>query len=106
VEPEEKAVARQQLGKRVNVAMNIHPTIEELLDAVCSIRTVTNTTLNFCSEIKVCDYFFPELLVRTRYLSTNCMLHLSGIISKFQSRHVSNPSLTNNISYCHVLSDL
>jgi hypothetical protein len=37
MEPEETVIARQQLGKNVAAATNIHPTAAELLDAVFSV---------------------------------------------------------------------
>jgi hypothetical protein len=49
-------VARQRLGKNVTAATNTHATIEELLDASFSIRSVSY-------QRNVGDQFFPELLV-------------------------------------------
>jgi hypothetical protein len=34
------AIARQQLSKHITVAMNMHSTIEELLEAVFSMQSV------------------------------------------------------------------
>jgi hypothetical protein len=42
VESEETAVAKQRLGKHVPAATNTHTTIEEVLDAVFSVRSVSN----------------------------------------------------------------
>jgi hypothetical protein len=41
VEPEEKAVARQWLGKHFHMATNTHAQIKELLEAVFSMRPVS-----------------------------------------------------------------
>jgi hypothetical protein len=41
VEPEETAGARLRLRKHVIAATNIHATVEELLDAVFSMRSVS-----------------------------------------------------------------
>jgi hypothetical protein len=49
-------VARQRFGENVTAATNTHATIEELVDASSSMRSVS------CQK-KVGDYFFPELLV-------------------------------------------
>jgi hypothetical protein len=49
-------VARQPLGKNVTAAMNTHAIIENLLDALLSIRSVSY-------QRKVGCLFFPELLV-------------------------------------------
>jgi hypothetical protein len=49
-------VARQRPGKDVTAATNTQATIEALLDASFSMRT-----LSF--QKKIGDYFFPELLV-------------------------------------------
>jgi hypothetical protein len=40
VEPEKTAVARGRLGKEFSAATDMHATIEELLEAVFSIRSV------------------------------------------------------------------
>jgi hypothetical protein len=40
VEPEETDVARQRLDKHVSAATDTHPTIEELLETVFSMRPV------------------------------------------------------------------
>jgi hypothetical protein len=52
VEPEEMAAARQGLGKLLTAATNTHPTIEELLDAVISMRSVSYQILRY-KETKV-----------------------------------------------------
>jgi hypothetical protein len=49
-------IARQRLDRNVTVANNTHATIEELLYAKFSMRSVSY-------QRKVCDYFFPELFV-------------------------------------------
>jgi hypothetical protein len=49
-------VARQRLGKNVTAATNRHATIEELLDASSSMRSMSY-------QRKVGGLFFPELLV-------------------------------------------
>jgi hypothetical protein len=46
VEPEETAVDRQRLGKYIPVAMNVHATIEELLDVVFSVWSMSYQILN------------------------------------------------------------
>jgi hypothetical protein len=46
VEPEEMAVARQQLGKHVAMAMNTHVTVEEVLDKVVSVPSSSYQILN------------------------------------------------------------
>jgi hypothetical protein len=48
--------ARQRLGKNVTAAMNTYATIQDLLDASFSVRSVSY-------QRKVGDQFFPELLV-------------------------------------------
>jgi hypothetical protein len=48
-------VARQQLGRYVPAATNTHKTIEELLDAVFSMRSVSYQIYLVCSERKVVD---------------------------------------------------
>jgi hypothetical protein len=45
VDLEERAITRQQLGKHVTVATNIHATIDQLLDAVSSKRAVSHQNL-------------------------------------------------------------
>jgi hypothetical protein len=59
IELEETAVARQRLSKHVSAATNTHATIEEMLEAVISMRYMSLQML--CSEKKVGDYLFPEL---------------------------------------------
>jgi uncharacterized protein YqgV (UPF0045/DUF77 family) len=51
MEPEEMAVARQWLGKHVPMATNIHVTMDELLDVVSSVQSMSYQTV--CSERKV-----------------------------------------------------
>jgi hypothetical protein len=46
LEPEETAVIMQRLGKHIPTATDTHATIEELLDAVFSVRLVPKGTLN------------------------------------------------------------
>jgi hypothetical protein len=46
VNPEEMAVARKSLYKHAPVAMNIHVTIEELLDMMFSIKSVSHQILS------------------------------------------------------------
>jgi hypothetical protein len=46
VEPEETAVARQWLGKNLPAKADTHATIEELLDAVFSMLSVSHQILN------------------------------------------------------------
>jgi hypothetical protein len=41
VEPEETAVARQRLAKHLPASTNTHTTVEELLDAVFSVMSVS-----------------------------------------------------------------
>jgi hypothetical protein len=56
VEPEELAIARQQLGKHISAAMNTHATIEEVLDSVFSVGSMSyQIWYSMCSERKVCD---------------------------------------------------
>jgi hypothetical protein len=50
-------VARQRLGKNATEAKNTHATIEELLDASLTMRSLSY-------QRKVGDWFFPELLVK------------------------------------------
>jgi hypothetical protein len=60
MEPEETSVARQLLGKYGPAATNTHAAIE-LLDAVFSMQSVSYQIT--CSERKVGDWLFQELLV-------------------------------------------
>jgi hypothetical protein len=53
VEPEDTAVALQQLGNIISAATNTHATIEEILDTMFSMRSVLYQILN--SENKVGD---------------------------------------------------
>jgi hypothetical protein len=46
VEPEEMAVARQQLGKHVAMAINTHVTVGEVLDTVVSVPSSSYQILN------------------------------------------------------------
>jgi hypothetical protein len=46
VEPEETAVARKRLGEHVHAATNTLATIEELLDAMISMRPVSYQILH------------------------------------------------------------
>jgi hypothetical protein len=46
VKPEETAAARKWLGKHPPTTTNIHATVEELLDAVFSMRVVPYQILN------------------------------------------------------------
>jgi hypothetical protein len=55
--------ARQRLDKNITAATNTQATIEELLDASFSMRSVS-----FQREVD--DYFFPEILVNSN-TSTN-----------------------------------
>jgi hypothetical protein len=52
-----------RLGKYVPAATNTHAIIEELLDAVFLFGPF-RIRYSVCSERKVGDWFFPELLVR------------------------------------------
>jgi hypothetical protein len=49
VEPEETAVAMQRFGKHVPTAINTRATIDELLDAVFSMRLVPRS-ISICSS--------------------------------------------------------
>jgi hypothetical protein len=53
-------VAREQLANHVPAATNIHKTMKDLLNALFYLWY---QIVNICSERKVDDYFFPELLV-------------------------------------------
>jgi hypothetical protein len=44
VEPEETVISRQRLGKYFVAAMNTHATVDELLDAMIFMRSVTFQT--------------------------------------------------------------
>jgi hypothetical protein len=46
VEPEETVVARQRLGNHFPAATNTHATVEELMDVVFSMRSVSYQILN------------------------------------------------------------
>jgi hypothetical protein len=54
VEPEEKSIARQRLGKQLSAAAGKEATIEELLGTMFSVRSVRSVNkrreiLNWCS---------------------------------------------------------
>jgi hypothetical protein len=58
VQPEETAIARQRHGKHVSVAVDMHATVEELLEAVFSMWSVPrlyneNLWANYLSHERV-----------------------------------------------------
>jgi hypothetical protein len=62
-ESQNSGARRDSLSKHVPVAVNVHTTIEGLLEIVL-ICGLFHIKYSVCSERKVGNYFFPELLVR------------------------------------------
>jgi hypothetical protein len=63
VEPEETTIARQRVGKHVPVAMNTHTAIEELLDMVFSVWSVSDQIV--CRQLVPCR--------------TSCVVHFKKV---------------------------
>jgi hypothetical protein len=62
VDAAETAVEMQRLGKHFPSTTNTQATLEEVLYAVFSMRSMSYQP-SICYERKAGDYFFPELLV-------------------------------------------